>query len=350
MQCRPPVQKSRESRRVRTKSLESVLVHLDDPWQPASSTVMKTRLLTSVSEESLRDVGIGPSKSTVDCEARETAVEDALPGSTGLRRRPRKHATASGVRQARKEVVAASSLERSSSHRLADPIVIRLFPATGKIRPATTATESKTTEGRTAFCRCACGERRVRPTTSTGTDTETDQVEVKRQDSRICIGGAGPVENQAATPAVFSEPPVVRTRVDEKQRAVIEPPVSRAQSRDSTRAAFHKVAKACSRPRQPEVTRFCNKDRLLTWTIGAGLMVGSLLIALLLLVVVGYREERNDASKVPAAQPKKIAPTKEIRKACRETCTDLSQAGLRIKVESFSTQTKQYGHSGRPSD
>ncbi|XP_070378100.1 uncharacterized protein [Dermacentor albipictus] len=163
----------------------------------------------------------------------------------------------------------------------------------------------------TACCRCACGERRVRPTTSIGTDTETDKAEVKRQDSRICICGAGPVEHQAAAPAVFSEPPVVRTRAQEKQRAVIEPLVARAKSRDSTRAAFHKVAKACSPPHKPELTRCCNKDRLLTWTIGVGLMVGSLLIALLLLVVVVYGGDRNAASAVTAAQPKKIAPTIE---------------------------------------
>nr|XP_054928032.1 uncharacterized protein LOC126534751 [Dermacentor andersoni] len=175
MQCRPPPQKSRESRRARTKSLESVLVRLDDPWQPESSTVMKTRLLTSVSEESRPDVGIGPSKA-----------------------------------------VSASSVERGSSHRFADPIVIRLFPASGKTRPATTATESKTTEARTAFCRCACGERREIPTTSTGTDTETDQAEVKRQGSRICTGGAGPVEKQAATAAVFSEPPVGKSHPQKK--------------------------------------------------------------------------------------------------------------------------------------
>ncbi|XP_049527511.1 uncharacterized protein LOC125947169 [Dermacentor silvarum] len=104
---------------------------------------------------------------------------------------------------------------------------------------------------------------------------------------------------------------VVRTRADEKQRAALEPPVTRAKSRHSTRAAFHKVVEACSRPQLPKASRWCSKDRLLTMTVGAGLMVGSLLIALLLLVVVGYREDRNGANVASATQAKNTAYTEE---------------------------------------
>lgn len=264
-----PAQEPREPEKARTRSPGRLVVRLRSPTRlPVSDTVMKTRLLASVSEESGPGMGAASSKALI-----------------------------------------ATSVGSRSPAQSAEPLVIRLFPVSTKSRLATTARERRKSQGKTTCCRCACRARSGKPTTSTGTDTETDQAEVTGEDSRVCSCEAGPEDKQAEAYDLPAEPHVVRTRVPEDERAAFEPPVTRAKSRNAARDAFDKISEACGHPRFVDETVFCHRDRMLTMTVGGGLMVGSLLIAMLLLLVVGYRD-KNAASAATAVEEKKATLSK----------------------------------------
>ncbi|KAH6926049.1 hypothetical protein HPB50_013485 [Hyalomma asiaticum] len=268
-----PAQEPRAPEKVRSRSPGRLVVRLSSPTRlPVSETVMKTRLLASVSEESGPGMGAASSKALV-----------------------------------------ATSVGRRSPAQIVEPIVIRLFPVSAKSRLATTARERRKSQGKTTCCRCACRARSGKPTTSTGTDTETDQAEVTGEDSHVCSCEADVGDKQEETYDLPAEPHVARTRVPVDERAAVEPPVTRTKSRNAARDAFSKISEACGRPRLADETVFCHRDRMLTMIVGGGLMVGSLLIALLLLLVVGYRD-KNVASAATAVEENKKAASMIPRK------------------------------------
>ncbi|XP_075722848.1 uncharacterized protein LOC142765563 [Rhipicephalus microplus] len=264
-------QEFKEPEKARIYSQESIVVRLNNPGQQASSTAMKARPPASVSEESGPKVNARPSKEVV-CSS---------PGKTTL-------------------------------VRATDLFVIRHFPVTGKGRIATSAAERRTNHGkrsRTTCRRCAYRERRAKTTTSTGTDTERDQAESTRGDSLVFAWEAGPVHKQAAASGVLAEPPVGKERAVYEKRAVVEPPVTRADGGGAVRAAPEKIAKT-SGCRQPvEDAAFSHRDHMLTAVVGGGLMLGSLLIAILLLLVVSHRD-KNAASVATSQEAKKTTPIK----------------------------------------
>ncbi|KAH7955266.1 hypothetical protein HPB51_028135 [Rhipicephalus microplus] len=104
-------------------------------------------------------------------------------------------------------------------------------------------------------------------------------------------------------------PPVWKERAVYEKRAVVEPPVTRADGGGAVRAPPEKIAKT-SGCRQPvENAAFSHRDHMLTAVVGGGLMLGSLLITILLLLVVSHRD-KNAASVATSLEAKKTTSIK----------------------------------------
>ncbi|KAL1419575.1 hypothetical protein MTO96_025312 [Rhipicephalus appendiculatus] len=188
---------------------------------------------------------------------------------------------------------------RTTPAQVADPFVIRLLPVSGNSRLATTAGERRKSRGEYAktTCRqCAYRERRAKATTSTGTDTETDQAELKRKGSRVRIWEPGRVDKQVAASG--------KAGAAGAKLVAVESPVTREDRGDVVGAAPDEIGKASGRRQPVEDAGFCHSDRMLTALVGGGLMLGSLLIAMLFLLVVGLRD-KNAASAATTTEAKK---------------------------------------------
>ncbi|KAL3195669.1 hypothetical protein MRX96_001796 [Rhipicephalus microplus] len=128
-------------------------------------------------------------------------------------------------------------------------------------------------------------------------------------DSHVCTCEAGPVYKQAAASGVLAEPPVGKQGAVYEKRAVVEPPVTRADGGGAVRAAPDKIAKTSGRRQPVEDAAFCHRDHMLTAVVGGGLMLGSLLITILLLLVVSHRD-KNAASAAISLEAKKTTSIK----------------------------------------
>ncbi|KAH8029283.1 hypothetical protein HPB51_024708 [Rhipicephalus microplus] len=88
-----------------------------------------------------------------------------------------------------------------------------------------------------------------------------------------------------------------------EKRAVLEPPVTRADGGGAVRAAPEKIAKTSGHCQPVEDAAFSHRDHMLIAVVGGGLMLGSLLIAILLLLVVSHHD-KNAASVATSQEAK----------------------------------------------